>query len=64
MTLVHIYVRWANFTTKPRFEDEKLPSFANSQGRNSWKEYSLPKSANAKKFAHKRGLVVKFAHLT
>ena len=30
----------------------------------SWKEHSRPKSANAKSFAYKRGLVVKFAHLT
>ena len=29
----------------------------------SWKEHSRPKSANAKSFAYKRGLVVKFAHL-
>ena len=32
---MHVYVREANFTTKPRFEAQKLPSFAymNSQGK-------------------------------
>ena len=29
----------------------------------SWKENLRTKSANAKNFAHKQGLVVKFAHL-
>ena len=35
MTLMHVYFRQANFTTKPRFEVKKLLSFAqiNSQGR-------------------------------
>ena len=58
MTLMHVYVRRANFITKPRFEVEKL------QVLNKWipkaeqlKRIFTPKSTNAKSFAYKRVLV-------
>ena len=66
IALMHFYVTQANFTTKPRFEIKNKRSFTemNSQGCRVEKEYPRTKSANAKNFVHKRGLLVKFTRLT
>lgn len=65
--LLHVYIRKANLTTKRRFDIVDLRRFAwmNSQGSRAQKTlYTHRKRANAKNFASKRGLAVKFARLT
>ena len=63
MTLMHVYVRRANLTTKPRFEnfESYMSEFPLKL---FWKEYSRTKGANAKNFVHKRCSLVEFARLT
>ena len=65
IALMHVYVTQANFTTKPRLEINNKRSFTemNSQGSRVEKN-TRTKSANAKNFVHKRGLLVKFTRLT
>ena len=62
---MHVYVRLANFTTKARFEILKVTEFCINefQWEYSWKEYPRSLIESEKKFAYKRGLVVKFARL-
>ena len=65
ITLMHVYVRPANFTTKPHFEIARLRSFArkNSQASRIEKNMNAQRVQMQKKCAYKQGLVVKFACL-
>ena len=65
ITLMHVYVRRANFTTKPHFEIARLRSFAqtNSQGSRIEKNTHAQRVQMQKNCAYKQGLVVKFACL-
>ena len=66
--LMHVYVRRADFTTKPHFEIARLRSFAqmNSQGSRIEKNTHAQRVQRVqmqKNCACKQGLVVKFACL-
>ena len=65
ITLMHVYIRRANFTTKPHFEIASLRSFAqmNSQGSRIEKNTHTQRVQMQKNCAYKQGLVVKFACL-
>ena len=56
----------SKFHHQVSFSKYKVAKFCINEfpGQYSWKEYPRIKSANAKNFAFKRGLVVKFARLT
>ena len=56
----------SKFHHQVSFSKYKVAKFCINEfpGQHSWKEYPRIKSANAKNFAFKRGLVVKFARLT
>ena len=56
----------SKFHHQVSFSKHKVAKFCINEfpGQYSWKEYPRIKSANAKNFAFKRGLVVKFARLT
>ena len=65
LNLCMFYRRRANFTIKPRFENEKVQSFASMNFQGSGVERNIHwqrvQNKNAKDFAYKRGLEVRFA---
>ena len=62
---MHVYIRRANFTTKPHFEIARLQIFAqmNSQGSIIEKNTHAQRVQMQKNCAYKQGLLVKFACL-
>ena len=62
---MRVYVKWANFTPKPRFEIVKLRIVALKKSRGSQFEKNIHgQRVQMQRISFERGLVLKFARMT